>query len=307
MNSIEKDLLLQTAELHEIPQVGAFSIRENGKIIAKNNDDGIEILSKKNRPGIDIKIKSGTQNKSVHIPVLLSQAGLQDKVYNNFYIGNNCDVLIVAGCGIHNTSKEKTSHDGIHSFKIGDNCTVKYVEKHVGLGKKTSKKEFNPITEITLGKNSTFEMQTSQLDGVTESVRTTSATVGENSKLIINEKLLTTGTSYAKTIFNVDLVGENAKVDVVSRSVAQDKSSQEFESTIIGKSTCFGHVECDGILCDKATISSTPKIIAKNPNANLVHEAALGKISAEQQDKLMTLGLSKEQAEQTIIKGFLGK
>lgn len=301
----EKILLEKISDLHDIPQAGAYNIRRNGKLVARNVDNEINIVSKKDKDGIDIIVKDGTKNKSVHIPVLLSQEGFEDMVYNDFYIGDNCDVLIVAGCGIHNASSKKSRHNGIHSFHIGNNSHVKYVERHLGMGKTKAKRVLDPVTTIEMKNGSVFEMETLQLSGVSGAKRVTKAVVGENSTLLINEKILTENSAHATTNFEVQLVGENSKVDVVSHAVAKNKSKQSFVSKVVGKAKCFGHVECDGILCDEAQISSTPEILAQNKDASLVHEAAIGKISQDQQNKLMTMGLTAQEAEKAIINGFL--
>lgn len=301
----EKILLEKISDLHDIPQAGVFNIRRNGKLVARNVDNEINIVSKKDKDGIDIIVKDGTKNKSVHIPVLLSQEGFEDMVYNDFYIGDNCDVLIVAGCGIHNASSKKSRHNGIHSFHIGNNSHVKYVERHLGMGKTKAKRVLDPVTTVDMKNGSVFEMETLQLSGVSGAKRVTKAVVGENSTLLINEKILTENSAHASTNFEVQLVGENSKVDVVSHAVAKNKSKQSFVSKVIGQAKCFGHVECDGILCDEAQISSTPEILAQNKDASLVHEAAIGKISQDQQNKLMTMGLTAQEAEKAIINGFL--
>ena len=304
MDAITKELLVQTSDLHAIPQ-GAYNIRKDGKLLSRNCSQEIQIVSKQDRDGIDIIIAPNTKNQSVHIPVVITQGGLNDLVYNDFYIGENCDVLIVAGCGIHNDSEQSSTHNGIHTFHIGKNAKVRYVEKHLGLGQTNSGKILNPTTEVHMDEQSYFEMETVQLGGVTYSDRKTNAVLQANATLIINEKILTTDTQRAMTNFNVELVGENSKVEVTSRSVAQNDSFQEFNSNIIGKAKCFGHVECDGIISDRAIINSTPKISAQDVNAMLVHEAAIGKISEDQIIKLMTLGLTQEEAEKQIISGFL--
>ena len=275
MDKNEKKLLEEISGLHDIPQAGVFNIRENGKLLKRNVDSEVNIVSKKNKDGIDIIVKPNTVNKSVHIPVIVSMGGINDIVYNDFYIGDNCDILIVAGCGIHNASNKQSSHNGIHSFHIGKNCKIRYVEKHFAIGNKKVQKILNPTTKISVGENSVFEMET------------------------------TTDTDIAITKFKVTLSGNNSRVEVVSRAVAKDSSKQSFVSNVIGESGCFGHVECDGILSGGAIIESTPKIVAKSPESMLVHEAAIGKISEDQQNKLMTLGLSKEEAEAVIIDGFL--
>ncbi len=305
MNRPSKQILEQISGLHSLPRAGVYNVRENGKLIARATDDEVQIVSKTDADGIDIVVAEGTVGKSIHIPVIVSMSGINDKVLNDFYIGDNCDITIVAGCGIHNTTSTRTSHDGIHTFHIGNNCNVKYVERHIGMGDDASPKILNPVTDVKMGSNSTFEMNTTQLGGVTSAVRKTNAKIGKNSTLVINEKILTSGMTNATTDFTVNLVGDNSKVEVVSRAVAKDTSRQSFKSNVIGKAKCFGHVECDAIISDKAYVSSTPKIIARHPDAVLVHEAAIGKISEEQQNKLMTLGLTSEQAEQKIIEGFL--
>ena len=305
MDNNAKFILEQVSGLHDIPQAGIFNIRENGKLIARSTDKDVDITSKTDKDGIDVVVKRGTVNKSIHIPVIVSAGGVNDLVYNDFYIEDNSQVFIVAGCGIHNSSNKNSSHNGIHTFHIGKNCTVKYVEKHFALGNKSVEKVLNPTTKIEVGENSVFEMETLQMGGVTFSDRKTTARLLKNAKLLIRENILTEENQIAKTLFNVELAKDDSRVEVVSRAVAKDCSKQSFISNITGKAKSFGHVECDGILSDKAVIESTPKIVAKNPEAMLVHEAAIGKISEEQQNKLMSLGLTKEQAEKIIIEGFL--
>ena len=304
MNEIEKKLLEKIADLHSTPS-GAFNIRKNGSTLDRASSKEIEIIPKKDKSGIDIKIKDGTQNKSVHIPVIITVGGLNDLVYNDFYIGKNCDVVIVAGCGIHNATCKTSMHNGIHSFHVGENSKVKYIEKHVGEGEGSGGKILNPVTKIYLKKNSQMQLETLQLGGVSSTMRKTNAIIGDNSSLKIQENILTTDSQTAKTIFNVTLKGENSSVEVVSHSVAKDSSFQEFKSNIIGENICFGHVECDGIMLDKARIVSLPMIDARNSNASLVHEAAIGKIAGDELVKLMTLGLSQKEAENMIINGFL--
>lgn len=305
MDKISKFLLEQIADLHDIPQAGVFNVRENGKVLVKNVDAEVNIVPKKDKEGIDIVVKKGTKNKSVHIPVLVTVGGLNDLVYNDFYIEDNSEILIVAGCGIHNSTNKQSSHNGIHSFHVGKNCKVKYVEKHFAFGNNKTEKILNPSTTIEIGDNSVFEMETMQIGGVTYSDRKTHVLINKNAKLIVRENILTTENQEARTYFNVNLVGKNSKVEVVSRAVAKNNSKQEFISEVVGNNECFGHVECDGIISDKAKVSSTPTIHANNKNAMLVHEASIGKISEEQQNKLMSLGLTKEEAEKIIIEGFL--
>ena len=304
LNKSEQELLQGISDLHQIEQ-GSFNIRKNGESVERRSSADIEIVPKTKKPGIDIIIKPNVKNKSVHIPVIISKGGITDLVYNDFYVGENSEVLIVAGCGIHNTSDQESQHNGIHSFHIGKNSKVKYVEKHLGLGKETSGKILNPETKIILEENAVLEMETAQLGGVTYSDRKTTAKLKSNSKLFIKENILTTNNQVAKTKFVVELLEDGSRVEVKSRSVAKDLSFQEFVSNIKGKADCYGHVECDGIIDGDAHIISTPQISALNKNSNLVHEAQVGKIAGEQLYKLMSLGLSQEEATNKIIAGYL--
>lgn len=304
MNEVDKELLKEIADMHSVPQ-GSFNIRKNGESIARNSTKDIEIVPKKDKSGIDIIVKEGVKNKSVHIPVIITVGNLNDLVYNDFYIGKDADVLIVAGCGIHNPTDQKSQHDGIHTFHLEENCKVKYIEKHLGVGKGQGDKVLNPTTVVEMKDGSDFEMETIQLGGVSYSNRNTNAFLGNDTKLVIKEKILTSDKQKAITTFNVVLKGKNSSVEVVSRSVAKGKSRQKFVSNLKGQNECFGHVECDGIILDNAQIESVPKIIAQNINATLVHEAAIGKIAGDQLVKLQTLGLSEEEAQNQIIKGFL--
>lgn len=304
MNDIEKDLLAQVSDLHSIP-TGAFNIRENGVAIDKRSTENIQIVAKPEGKGIDIYVKDNTQNESLHIPVIITKAGIKELVYNDFHIGRNCDILIVAGCGIHNTGATESEHNGIHTFYVGKNSKVRYVEKHLGVGTNGGK-ILNPVTNVNLEEGSELVMETTQLGGVTSSIRETNAKVGDNAKLLIKEKILTDENQIAETNFNVELIGKDSSVDVISRSVAKSESKQKFYSKVVGKSKCFGHVECDAILMDKSSVQSTPEILAENTEATLVHEAAIGKIAGEQLIKLMTMGLTEKEAEDMIIKGFLG-
>ena len=304
LSKIYKELLSEIADLHSVPQ-GTYNIRKDGKLFARNSTTDIEIVSKKNKDGIDIIVKNDVKNKSVHIPVIVTKSGFKDLVYNDFYIGDNAEVTIVAGCGVHNNTSEASGHNGIHSFHIGKNAKVMYIEKHLGLGKGGGDKILNPTTKITMDENSYFEMQTIQLGGVTYSNRKTNAKLKTGAELNVKEKILTTEKQQAITSFVVDLMGENSKCNVVSRSVAKDNSYQEFKSKLVGKSACFGRVECDAILLDDARVKSVPEIDAVVKDATLNHEATVGKIAGEQLTKLMTLGLSEQEAEDVIIKGYL--
>ena len=304
MDSIQKELLEAVAGLHEIP-AGAYNIRANGESAARNTTANIDIVSKTDVSGIDIKIKAGTKKESVHIPVLLSQSGLEEMVYNDFYIGDDCDVVIVAGCGIHNGGDAASRHDGIHRFFVGKNAHVKYVEKHYGSGDGKGERIMNPQTEVDLGENSEMEMEMVQIKGVDSTVRTTKASLKKGAKLVVTERLMTHGNQRAESKFDVDLNGVDSSANIISRAVARDNSVQIFKSVINGNAKCSGHTECDAIIMDNANISAIPEITANNPDAALIHEAAIGKIAGEQNIKLMTLGLTEKEAEEEIVNGFL--
>ncbi len=304
MDVIQKELLEQVAGLHEMP-AGAYNIRANGEAVARNTTAHIDIVTKTDKSGIDIVIKPGTKKESVHIPVVLSQSGLSEMVYNDFYVGDDCDVTIVAGCGIHNSGDQMSRHDGIHSFYIGKNSHVRYVEKHYGSGEGTGERVMNPETVVELGENSFMELETVQIRGVDSTKRSTKATLSDGAKLIVTEKLMTHGKQYAETSFDVDLNGEGSSANVISRSVARDDSRQLFLSKINGNNRCAGHSECDAIIMDNAKISAIPEITANHLDAELIHEAAIGKIAGDQIIKLMTLGLTEEEAEAQIVNGFL--
>ena len=304
MDKIQKELLEQVADLHGIPE-GAYNIRANGESAARNTTANIDIITKMDKPGIDIKIKDGTKNQSLHIPVIISKTGLNEMVYNDFFVGEDCDVTIVAGCGIHNSGDETSSHDGVHAFYVGKNSRVKYIEKHYGSGDGNGENIMNPTTIIELSEGAYLEMDTLQIKGISSTDRKTTAKLAENATLVIREKLMTHGNQVAKTDFTVDLDGENSSANVISRSVARDNSRQVFFSRINGNNKCTGHTECDAIIMDNASVSAIPEVTANNIEASLIHEAAIGKIAGEQLIKLMTLGLSEQEAEEQIVNGFL--
>ncbi len=304
MDEIQKTLLEQVAGLHEIP-AGAFNIRANGQSAGRNTTANIDIVTKDDKEGIDIIIKSGTRKESVHIPVVLSQSGLTEMVYNDFHIGDDCDVTIVAGCGIHNGGDLASKHDGIHTFYIGKNSHVKYVEKHYGSGDGKGERIMNPQTILEMGENSYMEMETVQIKGVDSTKRFTEARLADGAKLVITERLMTHGTQYAESSFNVDLNGEDSSANLISRAVAREDSRQLFLAKINGNNRCAGHSECDAIIMDNAKISAIPEITANHLDAALIHEAAIGKIAGDQIIKLMTLGLTEAEAEAQIVNGFL--
>ncbi len=304
MDAIQKSLLAQVSGLHEIPE-GAYNIRANGQAAGRRSTAHIEIVPKTDKPGIEIHIKPGTRNESVHIPVILSQSGLKETVYNDFFVGEDCDVTIIAGCGIHNDGGADAEHSGIHSFFVGKNAHVRYVEKHYGEGDGRGENIMNPSTVVELGEGAYMEMETAQIKGVDSTKRSTRAKLAKDSTLIIHEKIMTHGSQYAETNFCVDLDGENSSTNVVSRSVAKDESRQLFLSQINGNNRCAGHTECDAIIMDGASVRAVPEITANHVEASLIHEAAIGKIAGEQLVKLMTLGLTEQEAEEQIINGFL--
>ena len=304
MEKIQKDLLEKIADLHGTPE-GAYNIRANGALGGRNTTANIDIVTKTDKPGIDIIIKPGTKNESVHIPVVISQSGLTDLVYNDFFIGEDADVVIIAGCGIHNSGDKASEHDGIHTFHVGKNAKIKYVEKHYGAGNGNGENIMNPTTVIEIDDGGYMEMETTQIKGIDSTKRVTTAKLGNDAKVVIKEKLMTHGSQLAETEFTVDLNGENSGANVISRSVAKDTSKQIFLSRINGNNKCSGHTECDAIIMDKATVAAIPEITANHIDASLIHEAAIGKIAGEQLIKLMTLGLTEQEAEEQIVSGFL--
>ena len=304
MEKVDANLLKEISDIEGNIE-GAYNIRKNGKGVERKVTENVNIVTKTDKQGIDVYVKENTKFEFVHIPVIITESGLTDVVYNDFYIGKNANVIIIAGCGIHNDHHADSRHDGIHRFFLEEGAKVKYIEKHYGEGKGDGKKILNPVTEVYLKNGSNLEMETVQIKGVDSTIRTTKGILEDNTNLLISEKIMTHGTQYAKTMFEVELNGENSSTKVTSRSVATENSTQQFESKVTGNSKCFGHVECDAIIKDDAKVIAIPSIIANNLEANLVHEATIGKIAGEQLMKLMTLGLDEKQAEQEIINGFL--
>ena len=304
ISDVEKNLLQQVADIHEVP-MGAYSLRVNGALYGKNDSEHITIVKKTDKPGIEIHIKPGTKNESVHIPVLISETGLNDMVYNDFFIGEDCDVTIVAGCGIHNCGTQESRHDGIHTFYLAPRARVKYIEKHYGEGDGKGSNVMNPQTVVYQEADSHMEMETAQIRGIDSTVRSTTAKLGDGATLVVHEKIMTHGNQLAETHFVVDLDGVDCGTHVVSRSVAKEDSCQRFYSNVRGNNRCSGHTECDAIIMDRATVVAIPEIEARHTDASLIHEAAIGKIAGEQLVKLMTLGLTEREAEEQIINGFL--
>ena len=304
MDAVQLQLMREVADLHDVPE-GAYNFRANGQSVGRNSTANIDITSKTEGSGIDIRIKPGTKHESVHIPVVLSESGLKETVYNDFYIGEDCDVLIVAGCGIDNCGSQDSEHDGIHRFYVGKNSHVRYVEKHYGSGDGNGKRILNPVTEVYMEEGSSMEMEMAQIKGVDSTERSTIAELKKDAKLVVRERLMTHGNQNAVSTYKVSLNEDGSSADVVSRSVARDTSYQEFDACIIGNAACSGHTECDSIIMDKGRILALPALEANSVDAALVHEAAIGKIAGEQLIKLMTLGLTEAEAEEQIINGFL--
>ena len=304
LNSLDKSLLEKIADMHEIPS-GAYNIRKDGQGVQRNTTDNIDIVTKKDKPGIDIIIKPNTKGESVHIPVILTQNNITDLVYNTFEIGENSEVTIIAGCGIHADGEKKSQHDGIHTFYVRKGASIKYVEKHYGEGSGSGERVLNPKTIIYAEEDAVVELEMIQIKGVDRTNRDTEIYMGDRSKLVITERLLTNKDQEAESNIVVELHGSESSAQIISRSVAQDNSKQTFYFDLVGKNKCRGHIQCDSIIMDNAQVFSIPKISAYNNEAQLVHEAAIGRIESEQLIKLMSMGLTEEEAEQTILKGFL--
>ena len=304
MEKTDIELLKQVADLHEVPK-GAYNIRKNSESAGRNSTANIQIINKDDKPGIDIKIAAGTKNESVHIPVLITETGVTEMVYNDFYVGDDSDVLIVAGCGIHNAGDKESRHDGIHRFFVGKNAKIRYVEKHYGDGDGNGQRVMNPATELYMDENSVCEMEMVQIKGVDSTLRKMDAKLGKNSKLTVTERLMTHGNQIAKSDMVINLDGEGASAQIVSRSVGKDNSEQVFNPVAVGNNDCRAHIQCDSIIMDEAKIRSIPEIAANHKDAQIVHEAAIGRINGDQLLKLQTLGLTADEAEKVIIDGFL--
>ncbi len=304
LDEIQKRLLREVADLHQVPE-GAYNIRSNGQSAGRQSTANIEITPKTDVSGLEIRIKPGTKRESVHIPVVMTESGLTEVVYNDFYIGDDADVTIVAGCGIDNCGNQDSQHDGIHRFFVGKNAHIRYVEKHYGSGDGKGKRILNPVTEVYQEAGSSVEMEMVQIKGVDDTVRTTKATLKEDARLVVRERLMTHGEQRAVSVYEVSMNGAGASADVVSRSVARDSSYQKFDAKLVGNAACNGHTECDSIIMDHGRILAVPGLEANHVDAALVHEAAIGKIAGDQIIKLMTLGLTEQEAEEQIVNGFL--
>ena len=304
LDEIQKRLLREVADLHEVPE-GAYNIRSNSQSAGRRSTANIEITSKTDVSGLEIRIRAGTKHESVHIPVVMTESGLKETVYNDFYIGDEADVVIIAGCGIDNCGNQDSQHDGIHRFFVGKNAHIRYVEKHYGSGDGKGKRILNPVTEVYQEEGSSVEMEMVQIKGVDDTNRTTLAELGKSAKLVVRERLMTHGEQNAISTYDVRMNGEGSSADVVSRSVARDHSYQKFDAKLLGNAACNGHTECDSIIMDEGRILAVPGLEANDIDAALVHEAAIGKIAGDQIIKLMTLGLTEQEAEEQIVNGFL--
>ena len=304
LDEIQKRLLREVADLHEVPE-GAYNIRSNSQSAGRRSTANIEITSKTDVSGLEIRIRAGTKHESVHIPVVMTESGLKETVYNDFYIGDEADVVIIAGCGIDNCGNQDSQHDGIHRFFVGKNAHIRYVEKHYGSGDGKGKRILNPVTEVYQEEGSSVEMEMVQIKGVDDTNRTTLAELGKGAKLVVRERLMTHGEQNAISTYDVRMNGEGSSADVVSRSVARNHSYQKFDAKLLGNAACNGHTECDSIIMDEGRILAVPGLEANDIDAALVHEAAIGKIAGDQIIKLMTLGLTEQEAEEQIVNGFL--
>lgn len=305
LNNLDMDLLNSIADMHEIPK-GAVNIRRDGEAVIRQSSSNIILSSTTgNNPGLKVEIKPGTRNETVHVPVILTQPGFQDKVYNTFIVGEDADATIIAGCGIHNNSHASSRHDGIHEIIIRRGARLKYIEKHYGEGGEKAQNILNPTTIITVEKGAVAELEMVQIKGVDDTIRDTKAYVHEKGNLKIVERLLTQGEQRAESDIEIYIEGDGGAAQVLSRSVAQGNSYQLFRAALIGRTACLGHVECDAIIMDKARIKSIPELMAEDAEAVLTHEAAIGKIAGEQLIKLMSLGLTEKEAVDAILEGFL--
>ncbi|MEG2799355.1 MAG: SufD family Fe-S cluster assembly protein [Erysipelotrichaceae bacterium] len=305
MDQVEKDLLYKVAGIKGFQVGSAFNLRQNGIGIERHSTTNVQIVSKSDQPGIIIKVAPFTKNENVHIPVIVTNTGVDDLVYNDFEIGEGATINIVAGCGIHNDGCESSSHDGIHTFHIGKGASVTYEEKHYGEGVGSGKRVLNPTTILYMQENSFCEMNTTQISGVDTTKRKLEAHLEAGAHLLIHEKLLTSGNQIAHSDVDVMLNGEDASVQIVSRSVAKGESRQVFHPRAIGNAKCRAHVQCDSIIMDHAKVASIPEIAANHVDAQIVHEAAIGKINSDQLIKLQTFGLNESEAEEVIVNDFL--
>lgn len=304
MNKVTDELLRIVSDFKGAFQ-GAFNIRENGQCAGRQSTKNIKIESRQDAPGLVIHIASATAGETVYIPACVTQSGIDDLVYNDFYVGEGADVVIVAGCGVHSDGEEEARHNGIHRFFLEKGAHVLYKEKHIGTGAGNGVRRIDPVTDAMLAEDASLEMDTIQISGVDSTIRKTRAVLEARARLVVRERIMTDGSEKAKTDFEVTLKGADSGVDLISRSVAKGNSYQEFISWIRGQNRCTGHSECDAILAGNGRVNASPALEASHIDAQLIHEAAIGKIAGEQILKLRTLGLTEEEAEAKIVEGFL--
>lgn len=286
-------------------QEGAYNLRYNGQALCHGDSEHIKIKRKEDRPGIDVYISGEARGEQVHIPVVIAKSGVTDIVYNDFYIEEGAEVVIVAGCGIHNSGCNEARHDGIHAFHVGKNAKVVYEEKHYGEGEGTGRNILNPVTRIDLEEGAVFTLDTAQIRGVDSTERKTDVDMGPGSRLVVMEKLMTHGSQSAVSNMEVRMNGSGSSAQIVSRSVAKETSRQTFHPNAVGNALCKAHIQCDSIIMDEAQVCSIPEIDARNVDAQIVHEAAIGRINTEQLLKLRSFGMTEEEAEAVIIENFL--
>ena len=282
----------------------AMNIREDAQTCQRRNSENVIITGLKDNTGLKIHVLSSAKGEEVFIPAIVTKSNITDEVRNDFYIDSGAEVIIQAGCALHTDGNGESTHNGNHHFYIGEGAKVTYNEKHFGEGT-NAKKTISPSNVIVLEKNAYLKMDTIQTDGVSYTNRTTKATVKAGARLEINERIQTQNDQQSISNIDIDAIGDGASIDIVSRSVAKDDSVQTLKTNITANSVCTGHSECDTILVGNGKATSIPALVANNPKASLVHEAAIGRISQQQIEKLQTLGLDEEEAEHYIIKGFL--
>lgn len=305
LNSVDTALLETIADMPGGKAPGAVNIRKDSGCASRFTTENIDIRTKEDKPGIDIIVRPGTKKETCHIPVIITKSGLSETVYNDFYIGEDSDVTIIAGCGIHNCGEDVSRHDGVHTFHIGKNARVSYIEKHYGEGDGNGRNVMNPQTIAYLEEGAFLKMDTAQIRGIDSTKRDTRIVCGPGAETVVTERLQTHGAQRAESNMEIVLDGDGSRGQVISRSVAQEHSQQVFYPRMTGNAKCFGHVQCDSIIMGEAKITSIPALTANSTEAELIHEAAIGKIAGDQLLKLQTLGLTAEEAEERILKGFL--
>ena len=303
MDAIEKKLLEEVADLHGIPE-GAYNIRADGKLAGRNTTAHINIVTKEDKPGIDIYIAPGTKNESVHIPVIISQTGLKDMVYNDFYIGEDCDVTIVAGCGIHNCGTQESRHDGIHTFYLAKNAKLRY-----STIENWSKNMYNLNTKRALvEEGGVIEWVSGSFGSHVGCLYPMSVLKGDNSKMEF------TGVTFAGAGQNLDTgakvvhIGKNTSSYMNTRSISKSGGISTFRSSVVvqkGAKHAKSSVSCQSLMLDSESRSDTvPAMDIRTKDTAVGHEAKIGSISNEAVFYLMSRGMSEEDARALIVSGF---